>query len=464
MRPSGDSQTVTWNPMQSDDDSLSSEKQSDQLSRFSSLDQNIASKEDVKGDYTPTALSVLPPAPKNPPSREEILDEILDLTDQATSVALSGSVGVGNSFVARTILDHSRTKAKFGENRHFMRCDDLSNSLEAFLQRLSDTIRIDVVQLLSSPPHMLLLDGVDSIVDPLIPQSQEISATIEGFGEYEHLCLVTTSRASPDLRGFHHVEVSTLFEDDARDAFYSLCDLPRSPAVDSLITRLDFHPLAIKFLASCVRENGWDEPALLQTWDDDQASVLKTSDYRRFSDAIRPVLRSSTINGLETTALDVLEAIAAPSFGVEERELEKKLAGAGGVVDALCKLSLVYRQEGIVKMFTPARSYFLEPAPAPAQKEQVLCWDVDPMPGACMSLSFHSFHNCGVTFFEGLPVYNNGPSNSGPSRITSRLRAPPGWNWIRGLPEPLIKSDHNISDYLCTVADFLVVSQDSQPS
>ena len=398
----GDSQTAPLDPAQNEDGSRSSDEQGDQLSRDSGPDGKIASGEDVKRINSPATLSPLPQAPTNCLSREEIVNEIADSTDQATSIALFGSVGIGKSFVALSLLHHDRTKAKFGPNRYFMRCDDLQNSLEGFLARLCDTIQTDVAQLRSrlrsSPPLLLLLDGVDYILDPLTPQSQEISSTIEELGNYEHVCLVTTSRMYPDIRGFHRVEVPTLSEDGARDTFYSLCNLSRSSAVDSLIAGLDFHPFAIELLANSVRENDWNEKTLLKAWDDNQASVLKASDHQRVRDAIEPMLRSSTINRLGNTALEILGAIAASPGGIKERELEKEMARTGEVADVLCKFSLAYRQDGIVKMSAPVRSYFLEFASVPAQSDQVPCWDddIDRMPGACMSLSFHSFHSRGI--------------------------------------------------------------------
>jgi len=165
----------------------------------------------------------LPRAPMNCLSREEIVNEVLDLTDQVASTALFGSIGVGKSFVALTLLHHNRTKVKFGRNCHFMRCDDLTNSLEGFLERLSDAINnnhtADMAQLRlhleSSPSLILLLDGVDLILDPLAPESKEISATIEELGSYEHVCLITTSRMDPDIPGFHRVQVPVLSEEGA---------------------------------------------------------------------------------------------------------------------------------------------------------------------------------------------------------------------------------------------------------
>ena len=234
-----------------------------------SLGKNSTSKEGISGpraddDDSHVPFPVLPQAPTDRFSREEVVNEILDLTDQIASVALFGSIGVGKSFVALTLLHHNQTQAKYGGNRHFMRCDNLANSLEGFLERLSDAIHAsrntDMVGLWShletSPPFILVLDDVDLILDPLAPGTEGISAAVEEFDGYEHVCLVAASRMYPDIHGFHRVEVPTLSEDGARDAFYSLCHLHRSSAVHDLIARVDFHPLSIYSPTSHARTNG----------------------------------------------------------------------------------------------------------------------------------------------------------------------------------------------------------------
>ena len=132
-----------------------------------------------------SSTPALPPAPTKRLPREETVNYVLDLTDQLSSTALFGPIGVGKSFVAHTLLDHERTQAKFGTNRHLMRCDDLTSSLNGFLERLSDVINVDRTasttqlqsHLESSPPFILLLEGVDLILDPLAPEVEEISTT-----------------------------------------------------------------------------------------------------------------------------------------------------------------------------------------------------------------------------------------------------------------------------------------------
>ena len=326
---------------------------------------------------------VAPPVPVNWFSH--IIGEILDLTDQVASVALFGPIGVGKSFVAHTVLNHDRTKAKFGENRHFIRCDNLQNALESFVERLADAIHTNTTELesrlRSSPPLILFLDGVDSVLSSLDPEVDEIHARIEEFGSYEHVCLVTTSRVYPDIHGFHRVEVPTPSKDGARDIFYTLCNLDRSPAMDTLVTKLDFHPFSIELVARCIRENSWDEEMLLKAWGD-RNSVLIAVYYQSLKDAIEPVFCSPRIKMLGTTARDVLEAIASFRSGIGEHQLEELFHGRGGireVVDVLCKFSLVYRRDGVLKMLSPLRFYFLESMLAYAETEEAIEWGPDCM-------------------------------------------------------------------------------------
>jgi len=427
------------------------------------VDLSDPSKAEKEASGSPLGLSpfpALPQAPANYFSREEVTNEVLDLTDQVASTALFGSIGVGKSSVALTLLHHNRTKVKFGWNRHFMRCDDLTNSLGGFLERLSEAIGIsrttDIGQLRShlesSLPFILLLDGVDSILDPLAPEAEDIFATIEEFGCYQHVCLLTTSRMYPEISGFHRVEVPTLSGGDAEDAFYGLCHLARSSAIDDLIARLDFHPLSIDLFASFVRENSWDESALLKAWDSGQAGVLETRYRQSLKDAVEPSFRSPTIQNLGTAARETLKAIAAFPRGVEECGLKSTIPNITGVVvvvDMLCKFSLLYRQDGFVKMLSPFRFYFLDLTLGPTQRVKVTCRDdgICNTAKACTFLPLHLCHTWKVTLCEDQPIFTRGriPPPTTPRRGAPLARA----NWIRKF-QSMRSSECDGSDWLWT--------------
>ena len=352
-----------------------------------------------------------------------------------------------------------------------MRCDDLTSSLEAFLERLSNAIgtgrTTDIEQLRSylesSPPLILLLDGVDSILDPPASEAEDIFATIEEFGSYQDVCLLTTSRMYPEIRGFHRLEVPTFSGEDGRGAFYSLCHLGRSSAVDDLIARLDFHPLSIDLFATAVRENGWDESTLLKVWDDDQTDALMTLYQRRLKEAVELSFCLPGIQHLGTAARDALGAIAAYPYGVEEHNLTSafpSITAVGATVDVLCKFSLLYRQDGFVKMLSPFRFYFLDSALEPAQHEEVIQWDAANCSAAksCMSFSQRLYSGRRVTVFEVSPVYTSGPPKdtrgpsththgppiSGSSRVTPRprIRVTPGADWTE-MFQALKRSERN---------------------
>ena len=311
---------------------------------------------------------LLPPAPANIFGRDAIIEDLLGFADRFASVTLFGAGGVGKTAIALTLLHHDRIAARFGKHRYLIRCDDLAGSLDDLPGRLSDAFGahhpMDVAQLRShlalSPPCTLVLDGVDPFLDPLAPGSAEIAAAIEEFGRCQNVFLLTTSRLGVSIPDFRRMEVPTLHLDGARDTFHSRCHLGRSVAVDKLLTELDFHALSIDLLASATRENDWDEPRLLKEWNDHKTGILKALGLE---DNIKSILLTPTIRQLGNAAQDTLKAIALYPGGVQEIKLERNfpgIAAIGEAVNALCKFSVMYRQDGFVKMLSPFRLYFLE--------------------------------------------------------------------------------------------------------
>ena len=314
---------------------------------------------------------LLPQAPANIFGRDAIIDDLVGLAERFASVTLFGAGGTGKSTIALTLLHHNQIVTRFGKHRHFIRCDDLVNSLGGFTGRLSEAIgarpSMDMAQLRShlalSPPCALVLDGVDYILDPLAPGANEIVTAIEELGRYKNVFLLATSRMEVRIPDFRHQEVPTLRVECARDTFYSRCSLGRSAAVDKLLTELDLHPLSTDLLASVVREKGWDEPGLLKAWSDNKTSVLKVPGRQSLEENIESILLTPTIRELGIAAHETLKAIARHPGGVQESKLERTFPGIptiGEAVNALCKFSVIYRQEGFVKMLSPFRLHFLE--------------------------------------------------------------------------------------------------------
>ena len=320
---------------------------------------------------TPSQPPPLPQAPTNFFGCDVIIEDLLGLAERFASITLVGAGGIGKTAIALTLLHHARITTRFCDNRHFMRCDDPVNSLDGFLGRLSTAIGVPHLEnmeqlrthLSSSPPCILVLDGLESILDPLASGATEITAAIKDLGRCKNVCLLATSRMDVKIPGFRRIEVPTLSADDAQDIFYNCCHLGRSPAVDNLLAELDFHPLSIDLLAGAVRENDWNEAMLLEAWNDGKTNILEANGRQSLEDNIRSILGTPTIQDLGMTVLETLEAMAAFPDGVKESKLENMftgIAGVGEAADALCKFSLIYRQDGFVKMLSPFRIYFSE--------------------------------------------------------------------------------------------------------
>ena len=324
----------------------------------------------VSGDLTLfLPFPSFPQAPARLFGRDAILDDLLGFAARSASVTLFGAGGMGKTSIALTLLRHHEIVDKFGKYRYLMRCDDLENSLGGFIEGLSEVVGApeptDTAKLLShleSFPCILVLDGIDSILDPLAPGTAEIAKTIAEFGLCPKVFVLATSRIDAKITGFRNLEVSTFSEEAARCTFHSCCRfIEISAAVDNVLAELDFHPLSIALLASAVNESEWDEPALLRAWGDGKTCILKASGRESLEDYIGSILRAPSIQELGITAWETLEAIANSPGDIQEIQLLILFPGIskiGKAVNALCKYSMLYRQDGFVMMLAPFRLYF----------------------------------------------------------------------------------------------------------
>ena len=221
----------------------------------------------------------------------------------------------------------------------------------------------------TSYQHILVVDGVECILDPLTPGVAGITSVIKELSWFQNLCLLLTSKMDVRIAGLPPIKVPKLSTNSTQDVFYSHCCLERSAEVDNLLEELDFHPLLIDLLASTASKNGWDKVRLLEVWDGGKASTLEAHGHQSLEDNIKSVLSTLTVQAHWVAVLETLRALATLPTGIKERELKStfpEIAGIGGTTNALCKFFLVYCQDGCVKMLSPFRLHFQQtPSPHP---------------------------------------------------------------------------------------------------
>ena len=312
--------------------------------------------------------------------RDELIDKIVGLAESLTPIALIGAGGIGKTSIALTVLHDSRIKKRFNENRRFIRCDQFQPARADFLNHLSKAIGAGVEnpkdltslrRFLSSQEMFLVLDNVESILDPQGTDGRDIYAVVEELSRFGNICLCITSRISTVPPRCHRPIISTLSMESACDIFYDIYkNSGRSDVVKQIIQELDFHTLSITLLATTAAHNAWDHNRLAREWSTHHARALRTHYNESLEATIELSLASPTFRDLDPIARDVLGVIACLPQGIDENNLFPTISNRTAIFDKFCALSLTYRRDNFITMLAPLRDYL---CPQDPRTSPLLC-------------------------------------------------------------------------------------------
>jgi hypothetical protein len=311
-----------------------------------------------------------PPPPRGFFGRDELIEKLIGLTENLEPIALIGAGGIGKTSIALTVLHHDRIKARFGDNRWFIRCDQFPASRSHFLTQLSKVIGAGVENpenlvslrpFLSSLEAFIVIDNAESVLDPQGTDAHEIYAVVNELCQFKTICLFLTSRITTIPRHFKRPDILTLSMEAARDIFYSIHGKGgRSRIIDGLLRRLDYHALSITLLATAASHNVWDYNRLAKEWDAHRVQVLQTDHNESLAATIELSLASPTFHKLGPDARNLLGVIAFFPQGVDERNIDwlfPTISDRKNIFNKFCVLSLTHRTNDSITMLAPIRDY-----------------------------------------------------------------------------------------------------------
>lgn len=261
--------------------------------------------------------------------------------------------------------------------RYFVSCEAATDS-DTFLNLLGgqlgltgrDLLRQTLNFLQNPNPTLLVLDNFESPWDS--PEKSQVEEYLAALSDLKGVALIVTLRGSerpskvkwsrPFLPALDRLDRSS-----ARQLFFAEADCDQAdPAVDGLLARVDYIPLAITLLSSMAQVE--DPTRLLERYDKENTAMLTRNDDRRSSVdvSITLSLNCHRMNRIPE-ARDLLSALALLPDGLSERlfgVIFKCQPRSNAALTVLKQTALTYvsgkGDNATIRVLAPIRQYMLD--------------------------------------------------------------------------------------------------------
>ncbi|KAJ7843419.1 hypothetical protein B0H14DRAFT_3689461 [Mycena olivaceomarginata] len=214
-------------------------------------------------------ISMLPSKPKIFYGRESEVKNIMTMLSQASSrIAILGGGGMGKTSLAKAVLHHPDTSAKF-QHRFFVSAEAATTSIELAaliglhigLNPGKDLTRLVVQYFSQKPPSLLILDNLETVWEP-IQSRGGIEEFLSLLTEVEHLAFIITMRGAERPAKVHWTRpfllpLEPVSDDAAQQIFAEITDnVYAKEDLHQILQFTDNMPLALDLMAHLVDYEG----------------------------------------------------------------------------------------------------------------------------------------------------------------------------------------------------------------
>ncbi|KAJ7331322.1 hypothetical protein DFH08DRAFT_940026 [Mycena albidolilacea] len=231
-------------------------------------------------------------SPKIFHGRQSELDDIMKILDQESPrIAILGGGGMGKTSLAKAVLHHPDTSAKF-EHKFFVSVESANSTIELAaliglhvgLDPGPDLTKPVIQYLLQKPSCLLVLDNLETVWEPL--QSRDrVEEFLSLLTEVQHLALVITMRGAERpakvqwTRPFL-LPLQPLSDDTARQTFIDITDnIYGIDEINQLLQLTDNMPLAVNLIAHLSDYEGISNVSA--RWETEKTSLLSMGHDRK---------------------------------------------------------------------------------------------------------------------------------------------------------------------------------------